>query len=158
MTTSEREVIDLSRKDYLGLIEDILGWNKSVRIRVSGTCMAPLIREGDIVEVAPVAGRLKLGDVALLRGDNDYAFVHRVIRNRREEGYVVTKGDFAFTDDGKVDTGRIIGVVTRVHGCVRDLHLYRPFSWISAFISARCMIVGRVLRVLFNFALGRTAG
>ena len=76
--------------------------------------MAPFIRDGDAVTVAPRSGRrTRRGDVvALVVPDDGRLLVHRVVGRRGAA--VLIKGDSVSRSDGWFGEAEVVGVVVRV--------------------------------------------
>jgi hypothetical protein len=76
--------------------------------------MSPSIRDGDLIQVAPVTGAApRLGQVvACVHPGGRGPVVHRVIA--RQGSCFLTKGDNASLADGLVARSQILGVVTLV--------------------------------------------
>lgn len=112
-----------------GLVAAVLASSARVRFRASGASMAPAIRDGDAITVAPVAaGRLRRGEVVLARRGGGLV-AHRLVRRlRRPDGALelLLRGDAASTDDPAVPEADVLGRVVEVdRGGLRT----RPSSW-----------------------------
>lgn len=77
---------------------------------VNGTCMSPVIKQGDIVLTRPL-GEPRVGDLVVIRGDP--VLVHRVIKIQ-QNNYITTKGDASFRLDPPVHNSNIAGKVTAI--------------------------------------------
>lgn len=102
--------------EFLAASTDVLQDGHAVRFRAEGWSMCPVIRDGDIVEVAPVrASQLRRGDVLLCR-IGDGAVAHRLMGFKKSGGHValVLRGDAAFARDAPVPVTTVIGRVTAV--------------------------------------------
>lgn len=93
--------IIIPNNEALSVIEDIIRNGDSVRIKVRGNSMAPLLIDGvDSVTLIPLNGReLKVGDIIFFRHKGSF-LMHRVVKTdpaSRDSGNsglaVVTKGD-----------------------------------------------------------------
>ncbi|MGH9461784.1 MAG: S24/S26 family peptidase [Vicinamibacteria bacterium] len=98
------------------LAESLLGSGWTLRLRVSGTSMKPLLRSGSVVRIAPLslpAGPL-LGDIVLLRAASGRMLAHRVIEL---DGHrCLTKGDASGESDGLVGRGQLLGRILGIDG------------------------------------------
>jgi hypothetical protein len=85
-----------------------------LRTRVRGFSMAPFIRDGDVVTIAPMPGGApRAGEVvAFVHPETGRLAIHRVIA-RVGAGWLV-RGDNSPQADGVVRRENIFGVVTRV--------------------------------------------
>jgi hypothetical protein len=85
--------------------------------------MAPFIRDGDVLTLAPRSGgRLRLGDiVAYVNPADGKIAVHRIISRRA--GKVTIKGDNVPAPDGTFAEDCVLGIVRRVE---RDGRVVRP--------------------------------
>jgi signal peptidase I len=84
---------------------------------ISGNCMAPLIREGDILVIEHGNQMIKTGDVAVYR-EQGVLYVHRVIRIHRRNGniYYFFKPDQNFNINQNISADNIIGKVIETRG------------------------------------------
>lgn len=96
------------------LLQAVLDKGASFRFRAKGYSMTPFVRDGDVVTVAPPAGRSPaFGDVAaFLRPDTGKLVVHRVIGRRG--GAFLMRGDSTEETDGYVPAVQVLGRVIRV--------------------------------------------
>jgi len=83
-----------------------------VEVTVTSGSMAPLIRAGARVAVAPCA-RYRTGDVLVFANSAGDLAVHRLLGRRRAGGawHFVTRGDAAPHPDGLVAPERVVGRV-----------------------------------------------
>ncbi|OFW61193.1 MAG: hypothetical protein A2133_10825 [Actinobacteria bacterium RBG_16_64_13] len=92
-----------------------------LRIRVFGFSMMPLIQDGDVVTIAPLAGRAPaIGEVVafVLPGTEKLA-LHRVVA-REGPGWLL-RGDNCPDSDGVVVGAEILGRITRVERDGREV-------------------------------------
>ncbi len=76
--------------------------------------MHPFIKDGDAVTIAPLPLRApRLGDVVLFFHEKARRlFIHRIAK--KDGGFLVTKGDGALSDDGRIPMSDVLGKVIRV--------------------------------------------
>ncbi|MBP7865648.1 MAG: S26 family signal peptidase [Acidobacteria bacterium] len=88
---------------------------RPVTVRIAGTSMAPLIREGDRAVVVPLEGRAPRRGDPVLFFSGAILVVHRALRVRRRAGewVVLQKGD-AVSTGGWVPLSRVLGRVAAV--------------------------------------------
>jgi hypothetical protein len=111
------QVIGIREPEALALVQSLLEQGISVRIRVSGNSMRPLLQGNEAVEVVPLGRRLpQLGDILLLRGRQNTPLVHRLIWRRKRGGIwsLLTKGDACPGFDGFVAAECALGRVERI--------------------------------------------
>ncbi len=108
------ETLSLSGPALTELLGAVLERGKAFRFRAKGMSMAPFIRDGDVVTVAPLGTRKpRTGEVtAFLHPLTGKAVVHRIVR--RSSGFTFLKGDNAFDVDGPLPERNILGTVSRV--------------------------------------------
>ena len=100
----------------IGLALKLLAEGRKVEIEVSGMSMAPLIRRGDRIVVAPVReDELAVHDIVVVRTDGKL-LAHRVVALAP----LRTKGDLADEVDPEWPTDSVVG---RVIGVRRDQRL-----------------------------------
>lgn len=117
------EELPLSNASFLALARAVLGRGYSLRFQAKGSSMAPLIRDGDILTLAPKGGKPpRPGDiVAFVNPSDGKLAVHRIIAFRG--GKATIKGDNVPVPDGIFPEGSILGFVRRVE---RDGRVVRP--------------------------------
>lgn len=72
-------------------VQTVLRIRKAVRVRIHGMSMAPLIKEGDLVEARTIDREIQVGDIVLLEHEG-HLICHRVYEMFADENYR-TKGD-----------------------------------------------------------------
>lgn len=89
-----------------------LASEKPLRMRVVGGCMAPLAREGELVEIAP-ARFYWPGDVIAFRHLDGTLVLHRLMGYRPRLGrlQLITKGDSSPSWDAALAIDQVIGKV-----------------------------------------------
>jgi len=108
------------------LVEDLLARGMCIRLPVGGVSMAPRLRNGDRVVVAPVDGaQARFGDLVLYRNSGDTLVLHRVVRRWRDDHMQLrlqTRGDACLRLDTSIEPSQILGRVQRIErpgsGCV----------------------------------------
>lgn len=113
----------LPNQQFVAVISAVLDQGRPFRFQASGVSMSPLIRDGDLVTLAPLAQRTpRLGDVlAFISPAADRLMVHRVVgvRNR----HLLLKADNSTRPDGWVDRQGILGRVVQVD------HHHQPYPY-----------------------------
>ena len=98
---------------------------RRARIRVFGSSMRPLIRNGDIVRVESVRGAdVRWGEIVVCYDADAGALAHRVLKTvvTEDNHRLLLKGDAAHRCDGLVGAEQVLGRVTTIE---RDGHLIR---------------------------------
>ena len=96
--------------DAATVIEEVLATGNAARFLARGDSMHPSIRSGELLEVERVnPDSIRRGDVVLARLSRGLT-AHRVVRVTRD-GWFVTRGDNAPSDDEAFPSGAIIGRV-----------------------------------------------
>ncbi len=115
--------LPLSNDSFLALARAVLGRGFSLRFQAKGFSMAPFIRDGDVLTLAPKGGNPpRPGDiVAFVHPSDGKLAVHRVVAFR--DGKATIKGDNVPNPDGTFPEGSIFGFVRRVE---RDGRVVRP--------------------------------
>ena len=134
LRTIPGEEFPLSNASFLALAGAVLGRGFSLRFQAKGFSMAPLIRDGDILTLAPKGGKPpRPGDiVAFVNPSDGKIAVHRIIAFRR--GAATIKGDNVSLPDGTFPESSILGFVWRVE---RDGRIVRPgFGVAGRFIAS----------------------
>lgn len=114
MTTDPKEVGDLSAP-VIASIRLMLRAGREVTVRVAGTSMAPLLREGDRAVVVPLGRRAPRRGEPVLFYSGTILVVHRAlwVRWRGGEWVVFQKGD-AVSTGGWVPLSRVLGRVAAI--------------------------------------------
>ncbi len=110
--------ISIREPGSLTLVQSLLRQGIAVRIRVSGDSMQPLLKGGEIIEVAPLFGsKLQLGDVLFLCDRQGNPLVHRLIWQRLQDDgslHLLTKGDACAGFDSFSPADNVLGRVRRI--------------------------------------------
>jgi hypothetical protein len=105
------------------------------RLAVEGTCMQPLILEGDTVHVVHGKALPRLGDIVLFRED-DMVKVQRVVRRERDSGRVLLKGDNESETGACVSPSQVLGVAVAVERNGIVVRFDRaPWVWLNRWIA-----------------------
>jgi len=99
------------------LITDLLSSGISVKVRVTGRSMSPVILSGDRVVVKQAsAGDLYPGDIVLFLDAAGGMVLHRMIfrKNKKSSRQFVCKGDTLWRADESVTADRVIGKVEQI--------------------------------------------
>ena len=122
------------------LLGAALARGQCVRMTVSGRSMWPFIRDGDLVEIAPVPPSLSSGAVVLVHLPDERYPLHRLVA-QCDSGWLL-RGDNRGTPDGIVRREHLLGVATRVerNGRAVGLPLGRTGRWIG-WLSGRGWLV-----------------
>lgn len=104
---------NVDTKEYLSVIEELIGQNETVTIPVSGFSMNPFLADKrDSVMIKKPDRDLKRGDIALYKRQNGQYILHRVWKVKKEGCYFV--GDAQTAIEGPIQRGQIIGRVVRI--------------------------------------------
>jgi signal peptidase I len=116
------------------ILRDCLRTFDAVRLRVTGDCMTPAIRPGDLVTVTWAGARPpRLGDVVLFRAAGGLR-LHRLVPGLPRHGsWLRLKADRAPHWDAPIDRADLIGTAV---GIQRADQVLRPRSLVSALHSA----------------------
>ncbi len=105
-------MLNLKREDFVSIAQEVLSRGRALKFRAKGGSMSPFIRNGDVVQLVPVKGKINLGDIILYRSSYGNTIVHRVVQRRRE--IVITKGDSSPSPDQPVLSKQVLGRVVAV--------------------------------------------
>ncbi len=145
---------------FFGIIEETLAETGSVRFRVKGCSMQPLLRnERDEVTVERIGGRtLKRGDIVLFKYCGRH-ILHRILRT--EDSSFILRGDNALNHE-TCTRADVLGIVTKIHrsskaDTFKDLtvHSFRNRIWplTSAVSGSRAMFhafCGTICRIFIK--------
>ena len=145
-------VISIREPDALALVQSLLQQGIVVRIRVSGNSMRPLLQSGDLVDIAPLAGIPRLGDILFFLRKDGTPLVHRLIWQRSQGNsklLLLTKGDSCSAFDGFIPAEQVLGrVQCIIAACSKKNIDLNRLSWC---LSARLL----VFRTVASHALRR---
>ena len=106
-----------TRGEESELFSDILNSGSDLRTRVTGSSMAPMIRDGDLVTLRKVPARdLNPGDIVWFINNSGTSAAHRILKKRvrPEKTCLHTKGDAQLEYDQWIDENHILGKVCRI--------------------------------------------
>lgn len=104
----------LSRAALAELMQAVLARGQPFRFRAGGWSMAPFVRDGDTLCVAPLRRAPRVGDVvAFARPGRGGVVVHRVV-GRCGAAYLLQGDGLPGDGDGAIPRACILGRVTRV--------------------------------------------
>mgnify|MGYP002390742108 FL=1 len=134
----------LSGRLLLELMREVLARGLPFRFCARGWSMAPFIRNGDVITVAPLQGTLPgIGRVvAFVRPGTQTLVVHRVVGRRRAA--ILIQGDNITTQpDGLISALNLLGQVTHIerNGKAVWLGLGPERVLIACFSRARALVL-----------------
>jgi hypothetical protein len=84
---------------HLGpLLDELIKDGKRVRLTVSGSSMFPFIRDGDVVEIEGLNSKIRVGDVLLVRKNEETYVLHRVVKIEKDKFFL--RGDYSSCLEG----------------------------------------------------------
>jgi signal peptidase I len=105
--------LEMPNPAFAELMTAVLDKGAPFRFRAAGFSMAPFIRDGDVITIAPAPARIRFGEVVAFEDSpGGKLAVHRVVRISGD-GYL-TKGDNAAEPDARVPRPGVLGLVVRV--------------------------------------------
>ena len=113
-----------SLEHYRQVAQDVAR-GEELRLTVTSGSMAPLLRPGDSVLVEPITTELKLGEIVVLRHNNEW-ITHRVLRIEAQR--CQTYGDNARSVDEPITLDAVVGRVVAIERAGRTLDL-RQGRW-----------------------------
>jgi signal peptidase I len=136
---------------FVELMATVLSRGAPFRFRASGYSMYPFIRDGDVIMIAPILSRLRLGDIAAyVNPSNNRLTVHRVI-HIVHNGYLF-RGDNCPEPDGYISHMDIIGRVTQVEHRGRRMPLGLGIERIAiAFLSSHGWLTHLLIPIRYIF-------
>ena len=115
-----------STAEFSELTKDILNRKAGLRFQARGRSMYPAIRDGDILNVEPIAiNEIRLGDVLFYKSEDGSTAVHRLIKRFFREGRIllVIKGDANKDHGEEVSPEMVVGIIKIVERRGRKIHL-----------------------------------
>lgn len=136
------EILNLKRGDFASIAQEVLGRGRILKFKAKGGSMSPFIRNGDVVEVIPLKGKINFGDIIFYHSSYGNSIIHRVIQRGKES--IITKGDSVPGSDQPIFSKQVLGRVVAVEKngwCIRldkpvgkllniFLALISPFSFL----------------------------
>lgn len=125
----------LNGAQFRDLAAPVLRDGHRLRFQARGGSMEPFIKDGDVLEVAPLGeGRARHGDVLLVEAGDGRLLAHRVIKTGRRGGerWFLLRGDACPDPDGWFDTKHLLGRVLIVDRGGRRINLASPSARLSA--------------------------
>ncbi len=120
------EMLNLKREDFASIAQEVLGRGRILKFKAKGGSMSPFIRNGDVVEVVPVKGKMNLGDIILYHSSYGNPVVHRVIQRNKES--IITKGDSVPNSDEPILSKQVLGRVVAIEKNGWCIRLDRPMG------------------------------
>ena len=164
MTVVRRSSIPCGSEEFSELSTGLLRSGVSIRFLAHGESMAPLVRDGDVLLVAPVEiGKLLVGDVVLCLSHPGRVVVHRVVALSDSVSglQALIQGDNVRNPDGAFGADSILGRLVSLErsGARIDAH-HRPMRLLGRFFvwrSRSALGQGRAGRLVVR-ALRRMPG
>jgi hypothetical protein len=128
------------------LAAQLLDAGLRVRVRVHGASMRPALRDGDRVELEPLRGPPRRGEVVMARRDDGGVLLHRVVR-AFGDGRIQTRGDANWRLDDPLCHRQVLGRVSRMHrgGARWQSAPRRPWALtLSVWLLARSFVAYRI--------------
>jgi signal peptidase I len=148
------ELLECRGSDLYGLGKALADSGATFRVEVRGLSMYPFLKDGDVVEVAPVQiGEVELGDVVFFRS-GDRLLTHRVVEIVVDDRgtHLRTRGDSFRQEDPPISEADLVGLVTVVCRLRRKrdhtIRLDRGLTRWLGVLMARSRIVHRWIRRL----------
>ena len=133
---------------HLGpLLDELIKDGKRVRLTVSGSSMFPFIRNGDVVEIEGLNSKIRVGDVLLVRKNDETYVLHRVVKVEKDKFFL--RGDYSSCLEGPFREDYVVGrAVIRFSGG-RVYNLSRGWYRLAGVVWARTFPINiYVIRLL----------
>jgi len=143
----------LSNEGLADLLQAALAKGACFRFQAKGLSMAPFIRDGDIVVIAPLnEARVRLGDILVfIHPSQGKLAIHRLIKKRG--ALCLIKGDNVSFFDGWVERGGILGRVISIQRGARKVCFgLGPERYLIVFFS-RTLLLSAMLKILRRLPL-----
>jgi len=109
----KESVLMVSNIEMLGMLDELLGDGKVVRIRIKGRSMLPFLRDGvEQVDLSTPADKEMIPGALVLFRYRDVFVLHRIIR--RKENKLMIMGDNVYQYKEVVTTDQVIGIVRKI--------------------------------------------
>ena len=129
--------LELNGTEFYHLASQILGSGNQLRFQARGQSMQPLIQDGDILIIAPLAGNpIHRGDVLLVDAGDGRLLAHRAIKlERRATGmHYLIKMDAGTVPDGWFTYDAILGRVEVLERGASKIRLTSSFHYWKAWV------------------------
>ena len=126
-------------ESFAGLSAELLRLGIAVRFKARGNSMRPLVRDGDILLVKPLADtRLRVGDIVLCSHTPERVVVHRVVRRKtgNDGDTYLVQSDRSFITTGWVTRATIHGRVVALERGGKIHNLQRPLARLAGILAA----------------------
>lgn len=144
----------IAREEFADLLAELLRRGRSVRFRVSGSSMWPILRDGDIATLQRYEHHpFEAGAIVAYRSPRHQGIViHRVI-GVSASGYLI-KGDNRIDTDGFIARENILGYIQQIerNGTIVRFGIDRFHGSISRFSCRGRIIPLKVQRLVHRFA------
>jgi signal peptidase I len=108
----EADTVNATQATACELAAEVAGQFGCVRLRVSGTSMAPAVRPGDLLAVEKASlSQVETGEIVVFARDGRLV-AHRLVA--KAEGHLITRGDRARRNDSPVASAEFVGRVTNI--------------------------------------------
>jgi hypothetical protein len=151
-----------SIREAVPLFEDVLNSGMSLRVRVTGSSMAPFLAGGETLTIQKVPlSSLKKGDLVFFKTSRGAPLLHRVVRTMRAGGELVvqTQGDAAAGPDEPFRSADFLGKARMIEKDgdprFRPINLEAPFRRTINYLRALNSLVKSHLRFAALRLFGR---
>ncbi|MCX9010269.1 MAG: signal peptidase I [Candidatus Methanoperedens sp.] len=136
-----------------GMLDEViigmhLETDSTIRVKITGWSMWPMIGDGTVVGIKPDRKNIKMGEIVLFRSSGRM-ITHRVVKTY--SGIFTTKGDASIFFDSPVQEQDIIGKTVFIESEGRRINIdtsaWVLLNCILAYYSCTCgIILGKILR------------
>jgi len=141
----ETRISELSAIEAVGLFEDILGRDLSLRVKATGSSMAPFLKGSEFLTIKKTASAsLHIGDLIFFKTRHGLPILHRIVRKKHERDISIfqTKGDALISIDGPVNGDCILGKVCSIEnklasGKIKHSDMESPYRRIINYLLAK---------------------
>lgn len=121
--------------ELMPLVRASLQRGQHVRMVATGSSMYPCLRDGDQVEIAPLEGEPRRGQVLLVEDGSGGYILHRVVRVR--DGQLLLRGDWRGGGEGPFTRNEVLGKVVARHRAGRVRSLESPGARLAGWVWVR---------------------
>lgn len=102
--------MNVTSRELMPVIRAAMERGQHVRLTVTGSSMLPFAHDGDLVELAPLRGLPRAGDVLLVQCPEERYVLHRAVRVDGETFYL--RGDAQSDCEGPFAPRDVLGIAT----------------------------------------------